>query len=128
MKVDYFALIMQRENMLLVGIVLLLLTNSAVNGALISVLRLKPSSHRGKTIFIYTRLSQNFLFNSLHSIFSEYLGKPPMDGNSFDKPGLDKSGIQLHGNLLNGDLLKIFGLSPYRIVFYPGPTLLKMYK
>ena len=76
MKVDYFALIMQRENMLLVGIVLLLLTNSAVNGALISVLRLKPSSHRGKTIFIYTRLSQNFLFNSLHSIFSEYLGKP----------------------------------------------------
>ena len=55
MKVDYFALIMQRENMLLVGIVLLLLTNSAVNGALISVLRLKPTKidgHRGKFIFI----------------------------------------------------------------------------
>eukprot|EP00093_Oithona_nana_P001256 01256.XXX_292_438_1 [CDS] Oithona nana genome sequencing. len=48
-----------------------------------------------------------------------------MDGNSLDEPIIDKGVI---GNLLKRDLLKIFGLNPYRIVFYPGPTFFKMYK
>ena len=63
---------------------------------------------------------------SLHHCFSESLAEPSMDVLSLDK-GAPRV-LQLHGNLLGGNLLKIFGLNPYRLVFLPGPSLMKMYK